>query len=148
MDLQDREIFQSIILDHDGQPRNFRTLDDPTHSADGYNPICGDRYRVYLSVADGRITEITFGGYGCAISKASASMMTTVLKGRNVSDAVRLFDVFSRLLAGEEGVSKEQLGELVALEGVRRWPARIKCATLAWHATMAALEGREKASTE
>lgn len=146
VDWQDREIFQSIILDHDGHPRNFRRLDKATHSADGYNPVCGDRYEVFLSVDDGRIVDISFTGYGCALSKASASIMTTILLGKTVVEAGRIFDRFGELIGG--GDHEEELGELLALQGVRRWPSRIKCATLAWYTMRAALEGRGQATTE
>jgi len=140
------ELYQSVILEHDRNPRNFRVLEGPHQEAEGYNPLCGDRVRVMVTVADGRIADLAFQGSGCAISKASASLMTEALKGRTVEEAANLFEAFrDRLMGG--GAEKRSGGELPtrlrALEGVRSFPMRIKCATLAWHALNEALEKAE-----
>ena len=144
MDL--RELYQDIILDHGRHPRNFRKIEEPTHFADGYNPLCGDRVTVYLSLDGDHIVDVAFQGRGCAISTAAASLMTEVLKGRTVEEARALFAQFhARVIGGEAGVLPEPLAEeaerLEPLTGVKAYPARVKCATLSWHALEAALKG-------
>lgn len=137
------ELYQELILDHNKQPRNYRKLDDANRSADGYNPLCGDQLSVYLRVNDGVIEEISFQGSGCAISKSSASLMTTVLKGKTVDEAERLFRRFHQLVTGNDGGCDPEavdLGKLAVFAGVREYPARVKCASLAWHTMHAALE--------
>lgn len=141
------ELYQSVILEHDRNPRNFRVLEGPHQEAEGYNPLCGDRVKVMVTVADGRIADVAFQGSGCAISKASASLMTEALKGRTVEEAGALFDTFRDRLVGGGETEGRSGGELPtrlrALEGVRSFPMRIKCATLAWHALKEALEKPE-----
>lgn len=136
------ELYQDIILDHNKNPRNCRKLAHPTHTADGHNPLCGDEVTVYLHIANGRVIDVSFTGQGCAISKASASLMTTVVKGLTLKELSRQTARVYELLTGEtdHDASLEKLGDLAALSGVRRFPARIKCATLAWHALEAGLK--------
>jgi nitrogen fixation NifU-like protein len=136
------EMYQSVIIEHDRSPRNFRQLDAPTHHAEGSNPLCGDKVAVDLQVdADGRISDIGFQGSGCAISRASASLMTATLKGKTVSEARELFEGFHALLTGGNA-DPASLGKLVVFKGVGEFPMRVKCATLPWHAMKEAL-GRE-----
>lgn len=146
------ELYQSIILDHNKRPRNFRRLVDPTHRADGYNPACGDEVEVALRLGDdGRIADVAFQGEGCAISRASASLLTERVKGLTPDEARAAAAEALRLLtdqAEESFDDFDRYGDLAALSGVRRFPQRIKCATLAWHALQAALDGRAGASTE
>jgi nitrogen fixation NifU-like protein len=144
------DLYQEIILDHNRRPRNFGKLDHPTHQAQGHNPLCGDEITVFVEVADGRIADITFDGQGCAISKASASLMTSRLKGKTLDEVRSVAADVRQLLTGPEGASPdlEKLGDLAALEGVRKYAVRVKCATLAWHALEAALEGSEAITTE
>jgi nitrogen fixation NifU-like protein len=146
------ELYQEVILDHNKSPRNFREMEDANRRSEGYNPLCGDHVTVYVNLADGVIRDISFKGSGCAISKASASMMTTELKGKSAAEAERLFDSVHRMLMGEIGVADgelEALGKLKILSGVCKFPARVKCASLAWHTVNAALKGIDDvASTE
>ena len=146
------ELYQEVILDHNKSPRNFREIVDANRRSEGYNPLCGDHVTVYANLADGVIRDISFKGSGCAISKASASMMTTELKGKSEADAERVFDSVHKMLTGEMGVEEdelERLGKLKILSGVCKFPARVKCASLAWHTVNAALKGNDKiASTE
>jgi nitrogen fixation protein NifU and related proteins len=145
-DLQ--ELYQEVILDHNRRPRNFRALDEG-RKAEGYNPLCGDRLTVYLRVEDGVIKDATFQGSGCAISKASASIMTDAVKGKTVDEAEQLFERFHRAVTAPIGAPVEDLGKLSALTGVRQFPVRVKCATLAWYALRAAAEARDEVvSTE
>lgn len=144
MDL--RELYQDIILDHGRHPRNFRAIAEPTHTARGHNPLCGDRVTVYLSLDGERIADVSFEGRGCAISTAAASLMTEVLKGRTVAEAEALFRHFhARVTGGAETELPEALAEdmerLEPLTGVKAYPARVKCATLSWHALETALKG-------
>ena len=143
------ELYQEILLEHNSKPRNFRKLDNPDHTADGYNPLCGDRISLYLKVKDGVISDVGFQGSGCAISRASASLMTQSIKGKSVAQAEELFEGFRRMLT-ERGAPRddELLGDLEMLSGVAAFPARIKCAILSWHTLRAALEGKEAATTE
>jgi len=150
MDL--RELYQDIILDHGRHPRNFRTIEHPTHFAQGHNPLCGDRVTVYLTLDGNRIIDVSFQGRGCAISTAAASLMTEVLKGKTVEDARALFAQFhARVTGGEPADLPEPLAEeaerLEPLTGVKAFPARVKCATLSWHALEAALKGRDPGTT-
>lgn len=135
-----REIYQDVILDHYRKPRNFAQLAGASHHAGGHNPLCGDRVEIFLQVEDGRVREATFKGNGCAISTASASMMTEAVKGKKVEEVHHLFDQFHSMLTEPESESThDDLGKLEALSGVRQLPVRIKCATLAWHTLEAAL---------
>jgi len=145
-----RELYQQVILDHNKNPRNYHELPDATNRVDGYNPLCGDHYTIYLKVDGDRIEEVSFTGSGCAISKASASVMSSTVKGKSKEEAEQLFDTFHRLVTGEgSSLSTADLGRLAAFSGVSEFPARVKCATLAWHTLRNALEGRdEKVSTE
>lgn len=143
------DLYQDIILDHNKRPRNHGPLPEATHKADGRNPLCGDELKVSLRVTDSTIADVRFQGQGCAISKASASLMTEALKGKSVEQARRFSDQIVRDISSPVADWKfEEMGDLAALSGVRKFPARIKCATLAWHACMCALEGGESISTE
>ena len=144
-----RQLYQEVILDHYKRPRNFGPLPDADHSAEGYNPLCGDQVKVSVRLEDGRVADAHFEGAGCAISTASASLMTDAVKGLTVDEAEALFQRFHGLVSGKSEVSDEDdLGKLEALAGVRDYPVRIKCATLAWHALRSALHGGEKVTTE
>jgi len=146
-----RELYQQVIIDHSRNPRNYRELEQPSHSAEGYNPLCGDQITVYLVVEGDRVTDISFKGSGCAISKASASLMTGAVKGKTVDEAEQLFAQFREMVTSERAaeVDEEALGKLTVLSGVREFPVRVKCATLAWHTLHAALEGKgEPVTTE
>jgi nitrogen fixation NifU-like protein len=149
-----RELYQEVILDHGKQPRNFRRPDHPTNEAAGRNPLCGDQLVVYLDIAaDGKITDAAFVGKGCAISMASASMMTEIVKGKTVAEAKKLFDSFHHMCTHDEGETPEAEGDediekLQVLSGVRQFPVRVKCATLPWHTLSAAIEGVKEVSTE
>ncbi|TCO76393.1 nitrogen fixation NifU-like protein [Plasticicumulans lactativorans] len=136
-----RDLYQEVILDHNKRPRNFRVIDPASHHAEGFNPLCGDRIAVFVDVVDGVIRDLSFQGQGCAISTASASLMTEALKGHPVSDLDALFDKFHELVTSD-GPTPPGLGKLAVLAGVRDYPSRVKCATLAWHALKAALEHR------
>jgi nitrogen fixation NifU-like protein len=144
-----RELYQEIILDHYKKPRNFRELPAATQKAEGYNPLCGDRITVYVEMENGIVKDVGFKGDGCAISTASASIMTEALKGRTRSEAVALFTQFHELLTGQAVPDPEALGKMAVFSGVRDYPVRVKCATLAWHTLKAALDNRPDAvSTE
>jgi nitrogen fixation NifU-like protein len=136
-----RDLYQEVILDHNRVPRNFGKLENANRESEGHNPLCGDRVHVFLHVEGDRIEDIAFQGSGCAISTASASLMTEALKGRTVEEARRLFHGFHDLLT--TGGDSEALGKLAVFAGVREYPIRIKCATLAWHAVQAALEQQD-----
>lgn len=145
------ELYQEVILDHNNSPRNFREIDGATQIAEGYNPLCGDRVVVYLQLDNDVIGDISFQGSGCAISKASASMMTVSLKGKTRTEAEEHFQRFHSMVTGaaNRAIDPQALGKLVAFSGVCEFPARVKCANLAWHALYAALDGnRETVSTE
>ena len=137
------DLYQEILLEHNSKPRNFRELEDATQSAEGYNPLCGDKIAVYLSVANGTITDVGFQGSGCAISRASASMMTQSVKGQTLVEAENVFDAFHRMMT-EPGadLDHDRLGDLESLSGVVEFPIRIKCAVLAWHTLRAAMAGQ------
>ena len=147
-----RELYQQVILDHNKSPRNFRKIENPTVALEGYNPLCGDNITIYLELDDNKIIrDISFQGSGCAISKASASLMTSMLKGKSVDEAKFLFEKFHHLVTAkiDEEVDLDQLGKLAVFSGVREFPARVKCASLAWHTMINALEGKgEKVTTE
>ena len=146
-----RALYQEVILDHNKNPRNFRKLENADREVEGYNPLCGDHYTIYLKLKDDRIEEITFDGAGCAISKASASVMSSTLKGLTKAEAEALFEKFHKLVTGELNSvdSIEELGKLAAFSGVSEFPARVKCASLAWHTMKSALESDKKVvSTE
>lgn len=145
-----RELYQQVILDHNKNPRNFRELPDATKRVEGYNPLCGDHYTVFLKTEGDVIREVTFTGSGCAISKASASVMSSTVKGKTKDEAELLFDTFHKLVTGESGsVDAANMGRLAAFSGVSEFPARVKCATLAWHTLRSALEGdKDSVSTE
>ena len=142
------DLYQEVILDHNRRPRNFGVLADATHHAEGYNPLCGDRLSLFLKLDGDVITDVAFEGSGCAISKASASLMTDSLKGRDVAAARALFDRFHRMVTTAPDREVEDLGKLSALAGVREFPVRVKCASLAWHTLKAALERAAKTTTE
>ncbi len=144
------DLYQEIILDHNRRPRNYGKLEHATHEAEGHNPLCGDEISVHLKIENDRITDITFDGQGCAISKASASLMTSRLKGRTLEEVRAVAADVRDLLTGqdEEAADLEKLGDLAALQGVRKYAVRVKCATLAWHALEAALAGDEEITTE
>lgn len=140
-----RELYQEVILDHSRSPRNFGELQGADRHAEGYNPLCGDRMTLYLNLEDGVVKEAVWQGSGCAISTASASMMTEAVKGKTVDQAGQLFEEFHDLITGENGhePNLERLGKLTVFSGVREFPTRVKCATLAWHTLKAACEDRE-----
>lgn len=136
-----RELYQEVILDHGKNPRNFRFPEPSNRAAKGHNPLCGDRLMVKLFVdADGRITDVGFEGKGCAISTASASVMTEAVKGKKVAEAEKLFEVFRDMLTGKGDTDPDTLDKLAVFQGVVEFPMRVKCATLAWHTLHAALE--------
>ena len=142
------ELYQEVILDHNRRPRNFRTIEEGRH-AEGYNPLCCDRLTVYLSIQGDRIQDASFQGSGCAISKASASLMTDIVKGKTIAEAEALFERFHRLITRSVDDPVDDLGKLSVFAGVRQYPARVKCASLAWHTLRAATEARnEVVSTE
>ena len=133
-----RDLYQEVILDHNKKPRNYKAMEAPTHEAKGHNPLCGDRVTVYLEVQNGIIKNISFQGQGCAISTASASLMTEALKGKTVAEAEQLFERFHDLVTTDQ-TPPSDIGKLAVLMGVRDYPSRVKCATLSWHAMQAAL---------
>jgi nitrogen fixation NifU-like protein len=143
-----RDLYQEVILEHSKAPRNYRVPATPDRKAEGYNPLCGDRFTVFVKMNGEAIEDISFQGSGCAISKASASMMTQSLKGKTKAEADELFHRFHDVVTGESTES-DKLGKLAVFSGVSEFPARVKCATLAWHTLQAALEGTQDAvSTE
>jgi nitrogen fixation protein NifU and related proteins len=142
------DLYQEVILDHNRRPRNFHVLQDASHRAEGYNPLCGDRLTLYLKIDDGVIRDVGFEGSGCAISKASASLMTDAVKGHSTADARSLVDRFQRMVTTPPEQEVEDLGKLSALAGVREFPVRVKCASLAWHTLKAAIDRRVAVSTE
>jgi nitrogen fixation protein NifU and related proteins len=144
-----RDLYQEVILEHSKVPRNYREMADADHKAEGFNPLCGDRFTVYLQMDGDAIQDISFQGSGCAISKASASMMTQMLKGKTREQAEKLFQTFHTLVTGHGRGPEGELGKMAVFAGVSEFPARVKCATLAWHTLQAALEGQQDAvSTE
>jgi nitrogen fixation NifU-like protein len=145
-----RSLYQEIILEHNKSPRNFKKLDGATKVLEGFNPLCGDHYTLYMKLEGDTIVDLAFQGSGCAISKASASVMTTLLKGKSVEEAKTIFSTFHDLVTGTlKDVSFDHLGKLAAFAGVSEFPARVKCASLAWHTMKNALDaGTETVSTE
>jgi nitrogen fixation NifU-like protein len=142
------DLYQEVILDHNRRPRNFHALADANHTAEGHNPLCGDRLTLYLKVQDGVVTDVSFEGAGCAISKASASLMTDAVKGKSVAEADALFERFHRMVTTPPEQPVEDLGKLSAFAGVREFPVRVKCASLAWHTLKAAIACERRTSTE
>jgi nitrogen fixation NifU-like protein len=143
------ELYQQVILDHNRKPRNFQKLADANRTAEGFNPLCGDQIQLYVKLEDDRIRDIGFQGSGCAISRASASLMTSALKGKSAGEAEDLFQRFHRLVTTDEEADPAALGKLAVFSGVREFPARVKCASLAWHTLRAALQGKQdKVTTE
>lgn len=143
------ELYQQVILDHNRQPRNYHEIDGSNRQAEGYNPLCGDRLTLYAKIENGVIRDVGFIGSGCAISKASASMMTEAIKGKPLAEVEKIFKSFHGLVTEDEPEEGEQtdLGKLVVFSGVREFPMRVKCATLAWHTLRAALENQEGPAT-
>ena len=141
------DLYQEVILDHGRKPRNFRAMPDATATAEGLNPLCGDHYHVFLRMDGDRIADVSFQGSGCAISKASASLMSQVLKGKSAADAEDLFQRFHRMVVEGDAAQADGLGKLAVLKGVAEFPTRVKCASLAWHALHAALHGDQKPAT-
>jgi len=146
-----RDLYQELIIDHSKKPRNFRVIDDPDRFADGFNPLCGDKLRLYLKIKDGKIEDAAFKGAGCAISTASASIMTSMLKGQTIEQAENLFQTFHTLITRPEGLEDPAnagvgLGKMAVFAGVNEFPARVKCATLAWHTLKNALDQAEEAA--
>ena len=144
------DLYQEVILEHNKNPRNFREIEGADKMADGNNPLCGDALRVYVKMDGDTVSEVAFKGSGCAISKASASMMTQVVKGKSKDEAEVLFDEFHRMVLGDldEEAEENHLGKLKIFAGVREFPARVKCASLSWHTLNAALHGEDVVSTE
>lgn len=143
-----RELYQDVIIEHSKRPRNFHPLGEPTHKAEGYNPLCGDTVTVYVDVDGNVLRDVAFQGHGCAISTASASVMTETLKGKTREQAEHLFHTFHELVTGHApDTDPDRLGKLAVFAGVNEFPARVKCATLCWHTARAALEGQEEPVT-
>ncbi len=146
-----RDLYQEVILDHNKRPRNFREIEDADKRADGHNPLCGDSLTVFITCDDdGKIQDLSFLGQGCAISKASASLMTEWLQGKSQEEAQEIFEVFHRMVTGKEvpaDEAKAKLGKLRVMAGVSEFPVRVKCASLAWHTLQAALEGDQEPIT-
>ncbi|MBI2408724.1 MAG: SUF system NifU family Fe-S cluster assembly protein [Gemmatimonadetes bacterium] len=141
------ELYQSIILDHNRRPRNFRVMEDASTHAEGKNPLCGDQLTIWLKLDGGVISDVSFQGSGCAISKASASLMTAAIKGKTRAEAEEMFTKFHGVVTGAHPEDAESLGSLKALGGVSRFPLRVKCASLAWHAMHAALLRNDEATS-
>jgi nitrogen fixation protein NifU and related proteins len=141
------DLYQEVILDHGRNPRNFRPMSDATATAEGLNPLCGDHYHVFLRMDGDRIADVSFQGTGCAISKASASLMSAALRGKSAAEAEDLFQRFHKMVVEGDGSQAEGLGKLAVLKGVADFPTRVKCASLAWHALHSALRGDDKPAT-
>ena len=141
------ELYQQVILDHNKKPRNFRKIESPSHTAEGHNPLCGDQLTIYLSLENDEVKDVSFEGSGCAISKASASMMTQAVKGKTRQQVEELFKGFHSMVTDDDE-TREELGNLRIFEGVREFPVRVKCATLPWHTLHAAINKEELVSTE
>ena len=138
-----KDLYQEIIVDHNRNPRNFGKLDNADKTLEGFNPLCGDKLTLYLKTKDNKIEDIAFDGSGCAISVASASLMTDAMKGKTLEEAETLFNEFHHLITSDEDVDTEHLGKLAALAGVKDYPARVKCASLCWHTLHSAIQGDE-----
>ena len=145
-----RDLYQEVIFDHNRNPRNFRVIENADREVEGFNPLCGDRLTLYLKIADGVIQDASFQGSGCAISTASVSLMTEIIKGKTEQEVEQLFETFHKMTTGkDQEINLEAVGKLAVLAGVREYPARVKCATLAWHTLDAALKNEQKSiSTE
>ncbi|MBM2813771.1 MAG: NifU-like protein [Ignavibacteria bacterium] len=145
-----QELYQQVILDHNKNPRNFGAIEHPSHFAEGHNPLCGDHLDLYMNIEEGIIKEVRFNGSGCAISKASASVMTTILKNKTITEAQELFKSFQEAVTSdtETLIDEINLGKLAVFCGVREFPARVKCASLPWHTLINALEGKQESSIE
>jgi nitrogen fixation protein NifU and related proteins len=146
-----RDLYQDVILEHSKTPRNYRALPAANHKAEGFNPLCGDRFTVYVTLDGDAIRDVSFQGSGCAISKASASMMTQSVKGKTTAEAEKIFERFHEMVTGRAPANQDEseLGKLTVFSGVSEFPVRVKCATLAWHTLHAALEGtQDSVSTE
>ena len=141
-----RDLYQEVILDHHKRPRNYRAMEDATGHAQGHNPLCGDRVTIFVRMAGDKVEDVSFQGSGCAISKASASLMTDALKGRSVEEAGRIFETFHGMVTGKTAgdFDPAELGKLAVFSGVREFPVRVKCASLAWHTLRAALSGEQQ----
>jgi nitrogen fixation NifU-like protein len=145
---QIRDLYQEVVFDHNRNPRNFRVMADANRKIEGFNPLCGDRITLYVKINRGVIEDVSFQGSGCAISTASASLMTEIVRGQTESEAHHLFELFHRITTGrEESANLEELGKLAVLAGVRAYPARVKCATLAWHSLEAAMKNQGESIT-
>ena len=143
------DLYQEILLEHNRRPRNFRTLDDATHQADGFNPLCGDQISLQLKVGDDKVDDVGFQGHGCAISRASASLLTQAVKGATADETMAMFDEFHKMMTEPDAeLDVDLLGDLEMLAGVVAYPTRIKCAILAWHTLKAAMAGEAVATTE
>ncbi|WP_198244005.1 Fe-S cluster assembly sulfur transfer protein SufU [methane-oxidizing endosymbiont of Gigantopelta aegis] len=145
-----RDLYQEVIFDHNRNPRNFRVMEDADRTVEGFNPLCGDRLTLYIKLDGDKIVDASFQGSGCAISTASVSLMTEIIKGKTIDEAEELFEKFHEMTTGkDEDIQLEAMGKLAVLAGVREYPARVKCATLAWHTLDAALKNQETSiSTE
>ena len=145
-----RDLYQEVILDHNRRPRNWGSIENPDRKADGYNPLCGDKLKLTLKMEGDTVADVKFEGSGCAISKASASLMTDLVKGKTAAEAEDLVDKLQAMVTApmDKPLEDEALGKIAVLSGVREFPTRVKCATLAWHTLRAALEGQGAASTE
>jgi nitrogen fixation NifU-like protein len=139
------DLYQEVILDHNRRPRNFRAIDGASRQQEGYSPLCGDRLTLYVALDGDRIADVAFQGSGCAISKASASLMTEALKGKTVAEARELFEKFHDMVTSSPDTAAADLGKLSVLSGVREYPTRVKCASLAWHTLKAAVSGETDA---
>lgn len=138
-----KDLYQEVIVDHNRSPRNFGKLDDADKTLEGFNPLCGDKLTLYLKTDGDTINDIMFDGSGCAISVASASLMTDAMKGKSLQEAEKLFDNFHNLITTDDDVDIDQLGKLAALAGVKAYPARVKCASLCWHTLHSVIEGND-----
>ena len=138
-----KDLYQEVIVDHNRNPRNFGKLDNADKKLEGFNPLCGDRLTLYLKINDDQIDDITFDGAGCAISVASASLMTDAMKGKSIEEAESIFNEFHELVTNEDEIDFDKMGKLAVLAGVRNYPTRVKCATLCWHTLNSALHGDE-----
>tara|TARA_B100000029_G_scaffold132030_1_gene125894 strand:- start:223 stop:669 length:447 start_codon:yes stop_codon:yes gene_type:complete len=144
-----RDLYQELILDHSSSPRNFGKIEKATHSGDGHNPLCGDKINLFLVIQDSKLVDIKFNAKGCAISIASASMMTEILMGKTIREVESVYSNFHSLVTGNDNDVRETIGQLEALAGVKEYPMRVKCATLAWHTVKVAMERKEQiVSTE
>jgi len=151
MNSEFQELYQEIILEHNRSPRNYGKLEDATHVLDGRNPLCGDHYKIYLKIEDGIVQDVNFEGSGCAISKASSSVMSTIIKGKTLKEADEYFNIFHKLVTGEADAEEymDENAKIAAFAGVADFPVRVKCATLAWHTMHNAIHGKDnEVSTE